>query len=149
VLEAARVYRLLAPNAIVISSGGLPDKVGHSSSETMRGVLVNLGVPSDHILLESQSRDTHDEAVLIRRMLTDLQINDTVLVTSDVHMRRSMGTFLAAGIVATPAIAPDPGPFETIAWWTPSYAGLQFSAYLVHELLGLPYYWLRGWWRRA
>jgi uncharacterized SAM-binding protein YcdF (DUF218 family) len=151
VLETARIYKLFAPDAVVISSGGHvhPGDTSPTSSETMRGALVDLGVPAEHIVLESESRDTHDEAIIIAPMLRDLKTVNTVLVTSDVHMRRSIGTFLAAGVVATPSIAPDPGFFAERSWWMPSDLGLQFSADLVHEFVGLPYYWWRGWWRRT
>jgi uncharacterized SAM-binding protein YcdF (DUF218 family) len=150
VLEAARVFHIVSPDW-VISSGGGDSAYSDSmpSSIAMSDALIELGVPPDRIRLESTSRDTHDEAVQIAPMLSALHVDRVVLVTSTVHMRRSLGTFRAAGIDALPASAPDPGRFA--AWhdrWLPNERGLRLSSELSHELVGLPYYWARGWWRR-
>lgn len=150
VLEAARVFHIVSPDW-VISSGGTdaayPDSV--PSSIAMSDALIELGVPLDRIRLESLSRDTHDEAVQIAPMLSALRVDRVVLVTSTVHMRRSLGTFRAAGIDALPASAPDPGRFAASHdRWVPNERGLRLSSELAHELVGLPYYWARGWWRR-
>lgn len=150
VLETWRVFKLIAP-AVVISSGGLPhpDDFSEPSGMNMRDELVHLGVPGEKIVVEVASRDTHDEAVLIPPLLRARGIDRIVLVTSDAHMRRSLGAFRAQGWNAVPAIAPDPnhdGPW--LDWLIPSPEGLELSGQVSHELVGLPYYWLRGWWRR-
>ena len=103
-------------------------------------------VPADRIVLESTSRDTHDEAVLVGPMLRALRAQHVVLVTSEVHMRRSIASFRAAGIDAVPAIARDPLNFESRAKsFVPTTEGLRFSSGVAHEYIGLVYYWLRGW----
>ena len=148
-LEAARVARLL-PDAIVVSSGGtLPadrDKV--PSGTMMRDLLASLGVSPSRIVVENDSADTHDEAVIIAEMLREHGIEHVVLVTSDVHMRRSLGAFRAQNIQAVPAIAPSAFFEDSWAdWLQPSRAGLDFTNGVVHELAGIPYYWWRGWYR--
>jgi uncharacterized SAM-binding protein YcdF (DUF218 family) len=147
VLEAWRVYRLVAP-AIVVSSGGVPHE-GESaipSGENMRDELVRLGVPDSRIIVETASRDTHDEAVIIAPMLRARGIEYLVLVTSQSHMRRSLAVFRAQGWPAVPAIAPDPDFSASWRdWLLPSANGLDLSHQIVHELIGLPYYWIRGW----
>ncbi|MGE5243906.1 MAG: YdcF family protein [Betaproteobacteria bacterium] len=149
VLEAARVYRLIQP-AIVISSGGLPHpaRLEVPSGETMRDALVSLGVPASRIVVETRSRTTHDEAAIVAPMLASLGVDHVVLVTSDTHMRRSLGTFRAQGIVATPAIARSVYPVEfRIEWMLPTRHGLDAAAEVAHEYLGIAYYTLRGWYR--
>jgi uncharacterized SAM-binding protein YcdF (DUF218 family) len=69
-----------------------------------------------------------------------------VLVTSDVHMRRSVGAFRAAGLSVIPA--PARSPRRPTPWRLdvlPSQAGLDEADSVGHELLGLAYYRLRGW----
>ncbi len=148
VLETWRVYRLTAA-PLVISSGGQPDPDDPSqpSGENMRDALVRLGIPEEHILVESVSHNTHDEALIVAPMLRARGVEHVVLVTSDTHMRRSLAIFRAQGWDAVPAIAPDPGRFASQwrAWLMPSLNGLQMSEQVVHELLGIPYYWIRGW----
>ena len=81
-------------------------------------------------------------------MLRALQVDRIVLVTSDIHMRRSLATFRAAGVDAVPAIAPDPLPYQSrIDWMIPAIDGLEFSAMVAHEYAGLLYYGARGWLR--
>lgn len=149
VLEAWRVFRLISP-AWIISSGGKPDPLDpvEASSLTMRDELVRLGVPRERILLESTSRNTYENAVLVAPMLRSLAVQQLVLVTSDTHMRRSLGTFRAVGLNVVPAIAPDPRlPVRWFWWVLPTAEGLELSGDVAHELLGIPFYWLRGRWR--
>ncbi len=149
VLETARVFRLMDP-AIVISSGGLPtpDDDSEPSGQNMRDELVRLGIPAERIIVETGSSNTHDEAVIVTPILRSRGIERMVLVTSDTHMRRAIGTFRAEGWRAVPAIAPDPNfsaPWGD--WLIPSGHGLEFSRQVSRELMGLPYYWLRSWLR--
>jgi uncharacterized SAM-binding protein YcdF (DUF218 family) len=146
VLEAWRVYKLISPKWM-ISSGGSVGR-GEASSTNMREALVRLGVPSSRILLESDSYSTHDEAIFVTRMLRTLHVDKVVLVTGDIHMRRSVGAFRAQGIDAIPAMAPDSrGLYPWRGRMLPTAAGLELSRKVVHELLGIPYYWARGWWK--
>ena len=147
VKEAASVCELIAPEWIV-SAGGLPGvRSGMPTcAELMRDELIRLGVPAERILVEAHSRTTREEAVLVARMLARLGPRDVVLVTSDVHMPRSLGAFRAAGVSAAPASAADPDRSRAWPAWTfPSAHGLRFSADLAHELLGLVWYRARGW----
>jgi uncharacterized SAM-binding protein YcdF (DUF218 family) len=149
VLEASRVYALMGP-VWVISSGGVPQfpHPREPSAVTMRQALVQLGLPESKILLESESLTTRDEALLVAPMLRSLGVTHSVLVTSEIHMRRSLGTFRAAGISVVPAIAPNPMRPERIwQWGVPTERGFNLSEALLHEMLGIAYYRARGWWR--
>lgn len=148
-LEAFRVFTLL--NATwVISSGGEPDPNDPDlpSSLTMQKSLVQMGVPADRIHIEQQSRTTRDEAVIVAGMLPSLPVDHIVLVTSGIHMRRSLAVFRAAGIDAIPAIARESiHSTMGVTRFLPSHAGLVESQSVLHEILGLVYYRLRGWQR--
>lgn len=148
VIETSRVVRTIGPQWIV-SSGGSPvdPRLETPSGLAMRDELVRMGVPKERILIETVSLTTHDQAVILVPMLKARGVERVVLVTSDVHMRRSLGAFRALGLSAVPAIAPDPGYAGTwLEWLTPGAHSLSYSSVIVHELLGLPYYWIRGWW---
>jgi uncharacterized SAM-binding protein YcdF (DUF218 family) len=147
--ETHRVYRL-AHDAWVISSeasGGGPSEP-EPSNPAKRDALVQLGVPSSRIVTLGTARDTDDEARQIAPIARSLDVDGVVLVTSDIHMRRAIGTFRSRGIDAIPAIVRDPGlAANWNAWILPSSQGLELSGGLVHELLGLPFYAVREWLR--
>jgi uncharacterized SAM-binding protein YcdF (DUF218 family) len=148
VLEAARVFRLVSPAWVVTSGGSHPFDRAPASSITMRDELERLGVPSGRIVTESTPLTTREEAVRIAPLVEALGVRDLVLVTSDIHMRRSLGAFRAAGRNPVPAIAPEPRrPVRPIDWLLPTPLGLELTSHVVHEVGGLMYYWLRGWWR--
>lgn len=147
--EGARVYQLTKPDW-VISSGGrvYADDRNAPSAEAMRETLIRLGVPDSRILVNSKPRTTHEEAVGVRAMLKSIPAEHFVLVTSDLHMRRSLGTFRAEGIQAIPAITRRPRvrpPWNLE--WVPSEAGLAEAHDVAHEVLGICYYFVRGWYR--
>jgi uncharacterized SAM-binding protein YcdF (DUF218 family) len=145
VLEAARVFDVAHADWMISSGGALPGET--PSSIVMRDALIQLGVPAKQIVLESSSHDTHDEAVLIAPMLKSLRVQRTILVTSAIHIPRSLGTFRAVGVDAIPAPVREPGAaLPRIRRWSPSTVGLLFSSQLVHEFLGIAYYRARGWW---
>lgn len=150
VIEAARVYHVANPKWVISSGGGYGNRAGPASAAgvVMRDDLVALGVPGERILIEYQSGDTRDEATLIRPMLTQLGIDRVILVTSELHIRRAIGVFRAVGIDAVPAKAR--GRFDAMPWYRwimPTNEGLAEAELVAHEVLGIPYYWLRGWYR--
>jgi len=114
----------------------------------MADVLERLGVPHDRILVEDLSKNTHDEAVIVGGMLSTHQVDHVILVTSQFHMRRSVGAFRAAGLEVIPAVAREPEPLDR--WWKnllPTDKALDESAMAAHELAGLVIYAARGWYR--
>ena len=69
VLEAARLFDLLG-GPLVIASGGVternPDGPAAPESVALRRALIEVGVAADRIVLESESKNTRDEAPPIR-----------------------------------------------------------------------------------
>lgn len=150
VLEASRVYKMIDP-AFVISSGGNPylDSSTRPTGETMRGALATLGVPADRIIVETVSRTTRDEAIVVAAILKEQAAEQVVLVTSQTHMRRALGAFRAVGVYPIPAVALEFDRAKTLLQWAmPGEVGLLMASNNAHEILGIVYYWLRGWWKR-
>jgi uncharacterized SAM-binding protein YcdF (DUF218 family) len=148
-LEAARVFRLLDA-AYLVSSGGLSKMTERNlpSGQTMADALVRLGVPPDRILIETESKTTRHEALIVQGMLKAHPVDHVVLVTSQIHMRRSVGTFRAVGIDVLPAVAREPTSIDT--WWgklVPTDKALDETGLVAHEVAGLALYAARGWYR--
>ena len=149
VWEACRVYRGAGDAWMISSGGGVVSQPGaRATAATMRDALLACGVPSSRILLEDRSLTTRDQAVLVAPMVHALNTDRVVLVTSDIHMRRSVGAFRAAGVAVVPAIARD--PFLTASWrkwYLPSPDGFELTERVAHEFAGIGYYAARGWFR--
>jgi uncharacterized SAM-binding protein YcdF (DUF218 family) len=148
VLEAARVFNLTHAEWL-ISSGGTLDPRDEPDASTMRDELVRMGIPAERILLEGKSRNTHEQAMFIEPMLKTIGATDVILVTSDIHMTRSLGAFRAYGVHAIPAIAPSTHAGDPVRKRVlPHVEGLSRAQQLWHEVLGILYYAVRGWWTR-
>jgi len=146
-LEGARLYHLLG-DPLVIASGGPGGEGGRGEPESriLRSVLEANGVPPERILEESLSTSTREEAVLLARMLAEMQAGDVVVVTSPSHLRRALGALAAEGITAAGspsrehnASRQDRAPF------LPGDQALSDSRQAMRELFALIYYGLRGW----
>jgi len=163
VLEAARLFALLSGPAlsgagsrasggvegpVVIASGGITerDPAAAPESTALQQALVGVGVPTDKIVLESESKNTRDEVVIIKRMLGERHITRFVLITSPLHMRRSMLAFEQQGLhpIPSPArLVPERSAADRRFW--PSAQWLSVSDDVIYEWLARGYYWWRGW----
>ncbi len=104
VIYAAQLYRQQkAP--IIILSGGRINWHGDGSSESadMASILTSIGIPSAAIVQEPDSLNTYQNAVNVRKILESRQIRTILLVTSAMHMPRSLKIFERQGIQAIPA----------------------------------------------
>jgi len=77
----------------LVIAGGSGDLFDQSVSEALilNRFAIRLGVPEDRILLDTTSRNTHENAVQARALLQQAGLSDAILVTSAMHMPRSMG----------------------------------------------------------
>ena len=149
VLEAARLFDLLN-GPLVIASGGITEHDSRAVPESvaMRRALIELGVHADRILLESESKNTRDEAIIIKGMLADRGLTEFVLVTSPLHMRRSMLAFEQQGMHPIPSPAPlVPERSTPRNPLLPSDLWLQIGDSALYEWLARGYYWWKGWLR--
>jgi uncharacterized SAM-binding protein YcdF (DUF218 family) len=147
VLEAARLFDLLN-GPLVIASGGVTEQDDKAApeSQAMQRALIQLGVRAERILLESDSRNTREEAILIKRMLADRGVTDFVLVTSPLHMRRSMLVFEREGMHPIPSPSPlVPERLPRASRFLPSDMWLQIGDSALYEWLARGYYWWHGW----
>jgi uncharacterized SAM-binding protein YcdF (DUF218 family) len=147
VLEAARLFDLLN-QPLVIASGGVTerDPAAVPESVTLQQVLIGLGVGPDRIVLESESKNTRDEVVILKRMLAERGLTRFVLVTSPLHMRRSMLAFEQQDLhpIPSPALL-VPERLRGGSAVLPTNLWLSIGADAVYEWLARAYYWWQGW----
>jgi uncharacterized SAM-binding protein YcdF (DUF218 family) len=86
VAEAIKLYNLgWAPK--LVFSGAALDTSGPSNAEAMRDQAINVGVPSSAILIEENSLDTAENALLTSSLVGS--VNRIIVVTSPYHQRRA------------------------------------------------------------
>ena len=144
-LHAARLYRYQkAP--VVLAVGGA--EIDEPEAYAMRDLLVEWGVPSTAILIETNSLNTYQNANNIKPILQSHNLNKILLVTSAIHMPRALATFYAAGI----NVIPSPADYKTLdddtvyfKAFLPDVDAFRGTLKALNEYLGILAYRLRGW----
>jgi len=143
-VEGIRIHRLLGDSKLLLSGGGPPHKKV-SNAEVMADAAMALGVDESDIVLESQSMDTKDEAILVREIIGE---SSFVLVTSAAHMPRSVALFRKLGMAPVPAPTDygiKKGEGGLSLWMlVPGAGGFARAGSAMHEYMGLTWAWLRG-----
>ena len=147
-LEGARIYRIL-DDPLVIASGGSNPILGGGipESELLHDMLRDKGVPGDRIEIESNSQSTREQAENLKSLLLADDNRSFVLVTSPIHMLRSIAVFEAQGLspVPGPSSLHSEGFLEDTFFLLPSRFALDASQSAMREYLALIFYWANGW----
>jgi uncharacterized SAM-binding protein YcdF (DUF218 family) len=136
-VEGIRIYRGLPGARLLVSGGKVYATSPEPTSKTMTRIAVGLGVNPFNITQENVSRDTRDEARIIKSMIGEKPF---VLVTSAYHIPRSMGLFEAQGMHPIPAptgyrisLEHDLNP----DWFFPSMENIINTEIVFHEVHGI------------
>ena len=147
-LESARVARLIDARLIIASGGSPKARQLRPESALLREMMVGAGVPDDRIFEESGSNTTREQVAMLEPLLRAHRVSRFVLVTSPLHMRRSLATFRAAGLDPVPSVSPlasddaEPRPL-----FLPNNFSLYLSDQAVYGYAAGVYYWVKGWTR--
>jgi len=140
--ESIRIHRELPQSKLILSGGAVFSTI--TEAKVMADVAIVLGVDAKNLILESESKDTKDQARLIQNIVGD---NRFILVTSASHMPRSMALFQKKGM------CPIPAPIGhriiekqklTPAMFFPSADSIEKMERVFYEYLGLAWARLRG-----
>jgi uncharacterized SAM-binding protein YcdF (DUF218 family) len=141
-VEGLRIHRGLPRSKLVVSGGRSGSVL--SQAEIMAKVAEQMGVDPKDIVLEGGSFDTDDEARLVKEIVGDDRF---ILVTSALHLPRSMALFEKRGMKPVPAPA-DRWYLQSrsVGFWDfmPNMLRLDISDRAVHEYLGLFWGKMRG-----
>ncbi|MGC9505053.1 YdcF family protein [Baaleninema sp.] len=156
-LYGAKLYLDGKAEYVVLSGGRISwrGEVG-SEAEDMAKIVEAMGVPSEQILLDRTSLNTHQNAVNVKEILEERGIQRVLLVTSALHMPRSLRVFKKQGIDAIPAptdflvtdasLAAMSDSWEAIVLnIMPDAQRLALTTRALKEYVGIVVYGLRGW----
>ena len=157
VLYGARLY-LAGKAPLLILSGGRIDwrDGGPSESADMAEIAKLMGVSADAIVQDPTSLNTYQNAVNVKKILQERGLNQIILVTSALHMPRSLLIFQKQGIEAIPAAADfhvsEQNLDEIVSTpqaralnLLPEASKLNQVSKVMKEYIGLGVYRLRGW----
>lgn len=143
-IEGIRLLKLVEknhPDALLILSGG---RVFQSPAVAgkMRNTALMLGVSEKNTLLEDGSRDTHEEAIYLQKIMGDKPF---ILVTSAFHMPRAMALFQTLSMHPIAAPTQFLGQhYNPLFWYIPNANSLIYSDLAIHEYLGMAWANLLG-----
>lgn len=148
-LHPLQLYRMGKIDKFLITGGsGRVLKGAVAEAEQIKKVLLMANVPKEHIITESNSRNTHENAVKTALLVEQRpEWGNLLLVTSAFHMRRAAACFDKAGVQATSfstdfyASERRFTPDETII---PSSSAFHNWHLLIHEVTGFVVYKLLG-----
>ena len=92
----------------MIITGGDVKKYGISEAEVYGKILEDMGVKKDDLILEPKSLNTYQNARYTKRITQNLPYKQYLLVTSSIHMERSLLYFNYFNINVVPAISDSP-----------------------------------------
>ena len=137
------------PEARLIITGGsgsLKQSENLREADYLEKLAVLLGISKNRLLVERNSRNTHEHAVAMAEMLPDKK-GQWVLITSAFHMPRSLGCFKKEGI----NVIPYPVDYKTkldnalfLTSFLPSLGNIGSFNVAFHEWAGLIAYRLMG-----
>jgi uncharacterized SAM-binding protein YcdF (DUF218 family) len=158
--RAGQGYEERVSRAVELYEKGYADKMIFSSgyiyfleeASVMKAVAVSLKVPESAIILEDKAKSTYENVIFTKKILDKENWDDILLVSSPYHMRRALLVFNKIGKNIKVTCAPVP---DSLFYAHPDRdsrgrkiwkrISLQQIKGIIHEYLGILYYWRKGW----
>lgn len=134
---------------ILVGGSGSIVTTDEKESLILKKYLVRAGFPDSCIITESESRNTHENAFMCKKIIDSLGVRDSMLfVTSAFHLRRARGCFAKAGITKLVPYPTDrysgPRKLELDYLLIPNPDAMDQWGLLIHEVTGYIVYKIRG-----
>jgi uncharacterized SAM-binding protein YcdF (DUF218 family) len=160
-MQVIKLYKLKKIRKIFLCGGaGTVNESDTINADALRDYLVTIGIERSDLIVEDQSNNTHENAIMIKPLLEFYNTNmDTVthrnfhsekylLVSSGWHLRRATACFRKEGINVIPYSTDRySGPVKNDIDYLllPSSATLFNWEKLTHEWIGCIVYQIHGW----
>lgn len=159
IIYAAKLYQEHPEAKLLLSGGDIEflDQGDSTPAADMAALLSLMGVPDSAMILQDQSQNTYEDALYSCEKIKAAGYKNVVLVTSAMHMPRSIKLFTKQGCTVLPA--PVDFGITKIAWqqlWhpsfetflinlVPSYSNMSQVTKAMKEYIGMFTYHLKGW----
>jgi uncharacterized SAM-binding protein YcdF (DUF218 family) len=149
IIHAIQLYKMGKVKKILFTSGaGSLTGAGLSEALFAKKLFLMLGVLSQDLILETESKTTYENALFSALILKKYYPNQKyLLVTNALHERRGLACFKKQGIICLPFSINNEGSFDVYEWsyyYLPrAYVLNAWDRYL-HELIGFCAYRLKG-----
>jgi uncharacterized SAM-binding protein YcdF (DUF218 family) len=145
-LKALELYRRPKRCRILVSGGDPGESPAPRCADVMRDFLLELGASPADVIVEKHSRTTYENAVESCRLLEKEGLRKILLVTSAIHLPRSVACFRKQGVETVPCPCQFRAtPSDSSRYgFLPSPSALQDSQRVCHEWLGRAWYWFKG-----
>lgn len=148
IMQAIDLYHAGKVKSILISGGA-----GHLvyrdiiESELLKDFFIRNGVPDSVMIVENKSDNTYQNAVCSKEILKKMDNPSVLLITSSMHMRRSMAIFKKQGIIfdiypTNPLVGK--WRFDILYIMIPSTDAFKRWDMLIHEVWGYVVYKIMG-----
>jgi uncharacterized SAM-binding protein YcdF (DUF218 family) len=159
VLYAGQLYKDGKAPVLLLSGGNIAWLSGRTTTpaEEMARILEMMQISRENMLLQTQSRNTYEDALYKSQLLKEQGIERVLLVTSAQHMERSVLLFQHQGIQVIPAPVDytvtqanwtnlfSLDPQTTLVNLIPNVGSMSLTSGVLKEYLGIWVYRLRGW----
>jgi len=148
-MAGIKLYKTGRAKKIMISSGsGKISNPNEKEAIFIEDYLLKIGIPRSDIIIESESKNTHENAVESAKILNvDYTDGNYLLVTSAIHMPRAKRCFKKTGLTVTPfSVDQQAGPRKYLLdhLFVPDVDALTRWQQLIKEWVGFISYKLVG-----
>jgi uncharacterized SAM-binding protein YcdF (DUF218 family) len=158
-IHAADLYHQGMAPFIILSGGNIAwmDSIENSPASDMRQIMLKLDVPDSALVLQTKSQNTREDALYSAELLKERGFTRVILVTSAMHMPRSVALFEKQGIEVIPSptdftITEDgwqrmfsPNIETVLTNILPNSSALGLTTSVMKEYIGMFTYWIQGW----
>jgi uncharacterized SAM-binding protein YcdF (DUF218 family) len=148
VVHTVELYKRGIIKKVIISGGtGRLLNKGRKEAEDLFKAMILMGVPEQDMVIEAESRNTHESALLVKKILGEEQNYSLLLITSAFHVRRSAACFRKVDLQVetfSTDFYTHPRYFTLDVLLIPKIEALLIWQKLLKEWTGMGAYWMAG-----
>jgi uncharacterized SAM-binding protein YcdF (DUF218 family) len=145
--NGVEIFKKSTARKLIVSGLGY-DSEGVSEAAVMKKLAIALGIPPDDVIVEERSNTTLESILELRSMGLIKKGSSVGLVTSAIHMMRSVRTVKKAfpdiRVVPMPCGYLSRRYTQNLKMFIPSASDFALSSAAVHEWIGIVWYMLKS-----